>query len=195
MLLLGCLSIIPAAAQRNLSGIVCDSNGEPLIGATVSVEGRKGLGAVTDLSGKYQLRLPEKHQTYILKVRFVGYVTESRSISPQDRTADFRLKEDAIGMETVVVTGTRTPKRLKEVPVITRVITLDDIRKTDATNIVDVLDMEMPAIETSYSMDMQPSLNIQGFSGNAVLFLVDGERLAGETMNDVDFSRLNMDNV
>lgn len=129
MLLLGCLSIIPAAAQRNLSGIVCDSNGEPLIGATVSVEGRKGLGAVTDLSGKYQLRLPEKHQTYILKVRFVGYVTESRSISPQDRTADFRLKEDAIGMETVVVTGTRTPKRLKEVPVITRVITLDDIRK------------------------------------------------------------------
>lgn len=44
-------------------------------------------------------------------------------------------------------------------------------------------------------MDMQPSLNIQGFSGNAVLFLVDGERLAGETMNDVDFSRLNMDNV
>jgi len=122
-------------------------------------------------------------------------VTESRSISPQDRTADFRLKEDAIGMETVVVTGTRTPKRLKEVPVITRVITLDDIRKTDATNIVDVLEMEMPAIETSYSMDMQPSLNIQGFSGNAVLFLVDGERLAGETMNDVDFSRLNMDNV
>lgn len=195
MLLLGCLSIIPAAAQRNLSGTVCDSNGEPLIGATVSVEGRKGLGAVTDLSGKYQLRLPEKHQTYILKVRFVGYVTESRSISPQDRTADFRLKEDAIGMETVVVTGTRTPKRLKEVPVITRVITLDDIRKTDATNIVDVLEMEMPAIETSYSMDMQPSLNIQGFSGNAVLFLVDGERLAGETMNDVDFSRLNMDNV
>ena len=42
MLLLGCLSIIPAAAQRNLSGTVCDSNGEPLIGATVSVEGRKG---------------------------------------------------------------------------------------------------------------------------------------------------------
>lgn len=137
---------------------------------TVSVEGRKGLGAVTDLSGKYQLRLPEKHQTYILKVRFVGYVTESRSISPQDRTADFRLKEDAIGMETVVVTGTRTPKRLKEVPVITRVITLDDIRKTDATNIVDVLEMEMPAIETSYSMDMQPSLNIQGSAGMPYCF-------------------------
>ena len=49
MLLWGCLSIIPAAAQRNLSGTVCDSNEEPLIGATVSVEGRKGLGAVTDL--------------------------------------------------------------------------------------------------------------------------------------------------
>ena len=36
---------------------------------------------------------------------------------------------------------------------------------------------------------------MNGFGGNAVLFLVDGERLAGETMDNVDYSRLNLDNV
>lgn len=36
---------------------------------------------------------------------------------------------------------------------------------------------------------------MQGFGGNAVLFLVDGERLAGETLDNIDYNRLNMSNV
>ena len=44
-------------------------------------------------------------------------------------------------------------------------------------------------------MNQETSLNMNGFGGNAVLFLVDGERLAGETMDNVDYSRLNLDNV
>ena len=36
---------------------------------------------------------------------------------------------------------------------------------------------------------------MSGFGGNAVLFLLDGERLSGETMDNTDYSRLNLDNV
>ena len=96
---------------------------------------------------------------------------------------------------TVVVTGTRTPKLLKDAPIITRVITADDIKKVDATNVGQLLQSELPGIEFSYSMDQQVSINMQGFGGNSVLFLVDGERLAGETLNNVDYNRLNLDNV
>ena len=46
-----------------------------------------------------------------------------------------------------------------------------------------LLQSELPGIEFSYSMDQQVSINMQGFGGNSVLFLVDGERLAGETLN------------
>jgi outer membrane receptor for ferrienterochelin and colicins len=98
-------------------------------------------------------------------------------------------------IQTVVVTGTRTPKLLKDVPVQTRVITGYEIERLDATNIADLLQSELPAIEFSYSMDQQTSLNLQGFGGNSVLFLVDGERLAGETLDNVDYARLGMDNV
>ena len=62
-------------------------------------------------------------------------------------------------------------------------------------NIGDLLQTELPGIEFSYSMDQQTSLDMQGFGGNAILFLVDGERLAGETLDNIDYSRLNLDNV
>lgn len=98
-------------------------------------------------------------------------------------------------LNEVVVTGTRTPKLLKDSPVLTRVISGADIRKSDATNISDLLQSELPGIEFSYSMNQQVSLNMQGFGGNAVLFLIDGERVAGETLDNVDFSRLNLNDA
>ena len=98
-------------------------------------------------------------------------------------------------LDAVVVTGTRTPKFLKDTPIQTRVITSRDIARTDATNVKDLLQQELPGVEFSYAMNQQTHLNFSGFGGQGVLFLVDGERLAGETMDDVDFSRLTMDNV
>ena len=38
-------------------------------------------------------------------------------------------------------------------------------------------------------------MNLSGFAGQSVLILVDGERLAGETMDDVDFTRIGMQNI
>ena len=104
-------------------------------------------------------------------------------------------EEEPVWMEQVVVTGTRTPKSLKDVPIQTRLITAQDIQKVDATNVEDLLQQEMPGVEFSYAMNQQTHLNFSGFGGQNVLFLVDGERLAGETMDDVDFTRLNMASV
>lgn len=100
-----------------------------------------------------------------------------------------------LDLEQVVVTGTRTPKALKDVPIQTRLITAQDIQKVDATNVEDLLQQELPGVEFSQAMNQQTHMNFSGFGGQSVLFLVDGERLAGETMDDVDFTRLNMTNV
>jgi outer membrane receptor for ferrienterochelin and colicins len=98
-------------------------------------------------------------------------------------------------LEPVVVTASHTPKTLKDAPVVTRLITLHDIKIVDATNIQDMLTQEIPGLEFGFAMTQETSLNMSGFGGNAVLFLVDGERLAGETMDNTDYSRLNLDNV
>lgn len=195
-LLLCCLMAVSASAQRIVSGTVVDESNESLPGTTVTVKELPALGATTDNRGAYSITLPDAKE-YTLQVSYVGYLTQTRKVAAGSKNVreDFRLKEDAIGMETVVVTGTRTPKLLKDAPIVTRVITADDIKKVDATHIGDLLQAELPGIEFSYAMNQQTSLNMQGFGGNAVLFLVDGERLAGETLDNIDYDRLNMDNV
>ena len=100
-----------------------------------------------------------------------------------------------VEMEQVVVTGTRTPKLLANTPVLTKLITASDIAKADATNLRDLLQQVLPGVEFSYAMNQQVHMNFSGFGGQSMLILVDGERLAGETMDGVDFSRLCMDNV
>ena len=195
IVLAGCLLLTAtAAAQRYVSGKVVGPGNEPLAGAAVVVKENKTIGMTTDAEGNYRLRIPDNKE-YTLQASFIGYVTQSHPLQTGQDRMDFAMEEDAIGMETVVVTGTRTPKLLKDAPIVTRVITADDIRKADATNIGDLLQAELPGIEFSYSMDQQTSLDMQGFGGNAILFLVDGERLAGETLDNIDYSRLNLDNV
>ncbi len=102
---------------------------------------------------------------------------------------------DDVTLDSVVVTATRTPKPFMDVPVQTRLITLKEIERLDATNVQDLLEQELPGVEFSKSYNGQTHMNFSGFGGQSVLFLVDGERLAGETMDDVDFARLNMSNI
>ena len=102
---------------------------------------------------------------------------------------------DSVNLDPVVVTASHSPKALKDAPVVTRLLTLHDIKITDATNIQDLLTQEMPGLEFGFAMSQETSLNMSGFGGNAVLFLVDGERMAGETMDNVDYNRMNLDNV
>ena len=109
-------------------------------------------------------------------------------MAPADTLADHTLDQ-------VVVTGTRTPKSLLSTPVQTLVISGDDIRKADATDLRDLLSQVLPGVEFSYAMNQQTHMNFAGFGGQSVLVLVDGQRLAGETMDDVDFARLDMQNV
>ena len=102
---------------------------------------------------------------------------------------------DSVELNPVVVTASHSPKALKDAPVVTRLITPHDLKIADATNIQDMLTQEIPGLEFGLAMSQETSLNMSGFGGNAVLFLVDGERMAGETMDNVDYNRMNLENV
>ncbi len=98
-------------------------------------------------------------------------------------------------LETVVVTATRTPKLLKETPVVTRVITSADISRSGKPDIGALLEQQMPGVEFSLGMGQNTQINMSGFGGGGILFLLDGERLAGETLDNPDYSRLNLQNA
>ena len=178
-----------------IRGVVKDSStGQPLVGVSVSVEGTR-YGAVTDGNGLFRVNLPSAG-TYSIVFSHIGYEKELRRVTTDNsRLVYVGMKMDVRALSPMVVTGTRTPKLLKDAPVVTRLIGEDDIRTLDLPDVQDVLQAELPGIEFSYSMNQQVGLNMSGFGGKSVLFLVDGERLAGETLDNVDYSRLNMDNV
>ena len=124
-----------------------------------------------------------------------GMVLVIPAITLSAQTKHKTAFRDSVEFDPIVVTASYTPKALKDAPVVTRLITLRDIKMVDATNIQDMLTQEMPGLEFGFAMSQETSLNMSGFGGNAVLFLVDGERMAGETMDNVDYNRMNLDNV
>ena len=196
LILCGLCLNLKAETQGDVVGRVLDDSGAPLAGATVQILHAKG-GVTTDEDGYF--RIPySKDGAVRVKVSYVGYQTQTFVLKADERKGEqhvLRLQPDATALDQVVVTATRTPKALKDAPVVTRLITANDIKIADATNIQDLLTEQMPGLEFGYAMNQETSLNMNGFGGNAVLFLVDGERLAGETMDNVDYSRLNLDNV
>lgn len=83
-----------------LSGLVTDGNGDPVIGATVTIQGTT-TGTSTDLDGKYTLQVAPGN---VIEVRYLGYNTEERKIK-NEQTLNFRLMESSVGLEDVVVIG------------------------------------------------------------------------------------------
>lgn len=191
---IGLLSPLTGLADT-FAGKILDETGSPLTGAVISIPD-SGKKVTSGIDGDFTFDVAGKN-TVKITVTYLGFVPNSTVIR-SDRNAKentIRMVPDPTTLDEVVVTATRTPKTLKDAPVITRVISADEIARTDATNIQDLLTEELPGLEFGYAMSQETSLNMGGFGGNAVLFLVDGERLAGETMDNVDYNRLNLDNV
>lgn len=114
--------------------------------------------------------------------------------STMDAAPDFVVSTPDT-LEAVVVTATRTPKLLKDTPVVTRVISSSDITRSAKPDIAALLEQQLPGVEFSLGMGQNTQINMSGFGGGGILFLLDGERLAGETLDNPDYSRLNLQNV
>lgn len=104
------------------------------------------------------------------------------------------LEADLFNLEQVSVTGTRTPHLLKQTPVMTQVITAEEISKQGAATIKDVLEKELPGMEIGQHGN-SASMSMQGLDPQYTLVLIDGERMAGETGGNVDFSRIGVANI
>ncbi len=80
--------------------------------------------------------------------------------------------------ETVVVTATRTPKDLKNVPVAVTVITREELQKRDVRTVADAL-RDVPGVElTDSAMAGGQRMIVRGESGNRVLVLIDGQKIS-----------------
>ena len=92
--------------EMEISGIVKDATGEPVLGAAIIVKNTT-IGTTTDLNGKFTLRVPKKSQ---LDVSFIGMTTAEVKVT--DKTFyEIILKDESFALDEVVAIGYGTQSR------------------------------------------------------------------------------------
>lgn len=116
-----------------ITGNVADNNGEPIIGASVVVNGTKN-GTVTDIDGNFTL--VSNSETPTLNISYVGFNTQNIKVRP-GQTVKVTLKENAQSLEELVVVGYGSQKKVN---VIGSIATVDS-KSLEARSASDVSNM------------------------------------------------------
>ncbi len=121
--------------------VIAAETGVPLAFVNVTVRGTVS-GGITSRKGEFHI--PNvRVGSFEIMASMMGYETVTKTVVINaDRTAtvEFELSETAIEMEEVVVTGTRTTRYVKDVPVRTQVMTRQSIEDAGACDIYEALD-------------------------------------------------------
>lgn len=173
--------------SRKISGTVKDQNGEPVIGANVSVKGTT-VGTITDIDGNFMLEAPAD---VVIQVSYIGYVTQEISLSNKDRL-DVLLKEDLQALDEIVIIGYGTAKRKDFTGSVSSVkLENSPISLATNTNALESLKGNVTGLDigATNSAGGTPSMQIRGqnsISGsNDPLVVVDGVIFMG-SINDIN---------
>ncbi len=118
-------------AQRTVSGIVSDDNGEPLIGANVLVKGTSS-GASTDLDGKYSVQVPDGSNTIVFS--YTGFETQEVELGASN-VVDVTMSEGVIITE-VVVTALGVERKKDDDLSSATLIDPDEISRSGETGVI-----------------------------------------------------------
>jgi TonB-dependent starch-binding outer membrane protein SusC len=175
-----------AQAAGAIEGTVAVAGtGAPLPDATVSVVGTT-RGARTDEAGKF--RIPGLTAgSYQLRAQRIGYTSLTKSVTVtagQTANAEFVLREAALSLDALVVTGTAAESRKKEVGNATAAIDVKAIEAEPVRNAQDILVGRAPGI-TVMGNSGQPgaggTIRLRGTNSltqsNAPIVYVDGVRI------------------
>jgi len=124
---------ISASAQQNVTGVVTDDNGDPIVGATIAIAGTT-TGSITDFNGVYNLRV-EEGQT--LSFSFIGMVSQQILIGKQT-TINVQLASEDIGLDEVVVIGYGQKKKVTMTGSVSS-ISSDEIMKSPSASVTNSL--------------------------------------------------------
>ena len=177
----------PLYAQKNVTGVVCDEQNTPLIGATVMVKGTQN-GTIADVNGSYSLRVKEGD---ILQAVFTGFITEEVTVGKSDKI-NFILREDRMHLDEVVVIGYGATKKSDLTGSVTSV-KMNDIKDVPVTSIDNAMQGRVAGAEimsTTGEPGATTTIRIRGTrsveASNEPLIVVDGVVDAIIDLNDIN---------
>ena len=127
--------------NHKVTGKVVDSTGEPLIGATVMVEGSTN-GTVTDIDGNFVLNTTPNAK---LVFSYVGYTAQTIPVAGKS-TIDVSMKEETNTMNEVVVTAMGIMRKEKSLTYATQQVKAEDLMKVQDPNAANSLEGKVAGI-------------------------------------------------
>ena len=168
-----------AQEQLNISGTVTDAAGEALIGVSVTVKDAKGLGTITNIDGKYNIKM-QQYQTLVFS--YIGYKPVSVLVKGDKKVIDVQMSEEKTNaIDEVVVTGLGTQKKLTVTGAITNV-DVSQMKQFPSSNFTNALAGNVPGIIAMQSSG-QPGKSTSRFwvrgistfgASASAMILVDG---------------------
>ena len=178
---MSCCIVFNALAQEqlNISGTVTDAAGEALIGVSVTVKDAKGLGTITNIDGKYNIKM-QQYQTLVFS--YIGYKPVSVLVKGDKKVIDVQMSEEKTNaIDEVVVTGLGTQKKLTVTGAITNV-DVSQMKQFPSSNFTNALAGNVPGIIAMQSSG-QPGKSTSRFwvrgistfgASASAMILVDG---------------------
>ncbi len=160
---------------KTITGVVKDQNGEPVIGANVVEKGTTN-GTVTDIDGKFTIKVGEKAS---LSISFIGYVEQIVSVQGKS-SLQLTLKEDAQKLDEVIVTGYGVQKKASLTGSISQVKMDDELKTLSSSNMSSILAGTMAGLKVNTRTGVpgqSAELNIRtsgSWNSTPPVFVIDG---------------------
>jgi outer membrane receptor protein involved in Fe transport len=157
-----------AGTTGKIAGRVTDTDGNPLVGATVLVVGTP-YGAMTDPNGEYFI-INLQPGNYDLRAQMVGMGSQTQEgatvLVDMTTRMDFVLNPEAVGSTVITVTDQRG-MILRDVTSSISVVSRDEIRTMPVAGITDVINQQAGVVNSG-------GLHIRGGRAGEVTYVVDG---------------------
>lgn len=186
-----CIALITSAfAQFSVRGTVSDTEGAPVMGATVLEKGTTN-GTITDLNGKYSLQV--KNSSAVLTFSYVGMTTLEIPVAGKAQV-NVTLSTSAVAIDEVVVTALGISREKKTLGYALQEIKGESLLEARETNIANALSGKVTGLQVIRSSNGpagSSKLVLRGYSSltgdNQPLIVVDGipvENFTGASNND-----------
>jgi hypothetical protein len=157
-----------------IQGIVKDNRGEPLIGASIDVEGMD-LHEVTNEKGQFTLAVPRR-KSYVVSARHIGFKPASQTISfaSLGKPLTMLLQDDHTQLSEVQVTGRTETQEARLQPIKAEVINTKAVQEQPST-LVELMNRSAGIrIRQTGGLGSNAGLMMNGFQDRAIKNFKDG---------------------
>ena len=182
-------------SENYIKGTVFNQENTPISEVNIQVLDSEFVTS-SDKNGIFIINAENKNLS--IKVSHIKYQDQILDIMPGTDNLSIFLIEKPIDLGQMIVTGLRTQSYIKNTPVLTHVITSDDIKKSAYSSVKEALEMSLPNVQnvmSSHAGISNEEVKIQGLDNKYLLFLVDGKRISAEFAGNLDFRMLDLSNI